>query len=491
MISQSAVDRLRGEIGGYVLQPGAPGYQEAVSIDNGRIVRRPAAIVFPYGTEDVQRTLCFARDNGVPLTVRGGGHSANGYCMNRGGLVLDLSTLDRITLDREQRVLRVQTGVTWQMVYDFMQKNGVGLIPVGGGCLSVGIPGFVLGGGVGFLSRSLGMSIDNLLSLVLVTPDGAVRHLSADSSGEDAELFWACRGGGGGNFGVAVEMEMRVHEPNSTTLLGGTIYYPLERCGEILAFYNEWIETVPDTLAVYGFLGTFNLAGQTVRTIRFEPVFNGPFEEGLELIQPLLRLNPLTVSLYNVDLIAFETIMGSSTQVDGRQAYIRSTTMAPGALTPEVAQIFERFMTEAPSTESFAIWMHTGGKMGDVSPTATAYPHRDARFVFELKSIWDSQDVTRPNVEWAYRFVEALQPHCTGAYVNYIDPLLQSWQERYYGVNYPRLVEIKKAIDPAGFFDFQQGVGSPFSPPGGEPLDLSPLNRTFVPRPAPERAAGR
>jgi hypothetical protein len=126
--------------------------------------------------------------------------------------------------------------------------------------------------------------------------------------------------------------------------------------------------------------------------------------------------------------------------------------------------------------------MHTGGKMSEVPPTATAYPHRGARFVFEVKSIWETQAETRPGVAWGYDFVEALQPHMTGAYVNYIDPLLKKWQERYYGENYARLLRIKEIIDPGGFFDFQQGVGSRFEPLDG---DLSPLNRTFLPAPDP------
>ncbi|HYO12423.1 MAG TPA: FAD-binding oxidoreductase [Thermoanaerobaculia bacterium] len=482
MIPQDKIDLLRGELGGFVLQPGEPGYRKAVTIDNGRIHRPPAAIVFPYGIEDIRRTVRFVRDNDVPFTIKGGGHSATGYCLNRGGLVLDMSTMNLMKLDAERQILRVQTGVTWQDVYNFMQQSGTGLIPVGGGCLSVGIPGFILGGGIGFASRSYGMSIDNLLSLTLVTAEGEVKRLSANSTGADADLFWACRGGGGGNFGIAVEVEVRVHQPNSPTLLGGEIYYSLDRIEEILGFYNEWILTVPDTLAVYGLVGNLSLTPtDSVKAIRFEPVFNGPFEEGLELIQPLLKLNPISVTLDNVTLIDFENIMGNTTAVGGQNAYIRSGTMRAGSLTPEVARILKTSMIASPSPASFALWIHAGGKMSEVSSTATAYPHRDAEFVFELKSIWETQEETRRNVEWGYHFVEQLQPSFTGAYVNYIDPLLQSWQERYYGENYPRLLRVKEQVDPDRFFRFQQGIGSPFSPPGGEPLDLSPLNRTFLP----------
>src|ERR1700688_2124125 len=315
MMSQKQIDLLSGEIGGYVLQPGQPGYAQAIAIDNGRIALQPAALVFPSGTEDVRRTLRFVRDQRIQFTVLSGGHSATGYCLNRSGLVLNMSSMDQMELDADLQILRVQAGVTWQGVYDYLQRSGSALVPVGGGCLSVGVPGFVLGGGVGFMSRSLGMSIDSLLSIVLVTADGEVKRVSADSKGADADLFWACSGGGGGNFGVAVEMELRLHQPRSPTLLGGTIYYPLDRVEEILGLYNEWIEKAPETLAVYGYLGGLTMPpGKVVQSIRLEPVFNGPFQEGLELIQPLLELNPLAVTLYNVTLIEFESIMGNSTE---------------------------------------------------------------------------------------------------------------------------------------------------------------------------------
>jgi hypothetical protein len=159
-------------------------------------------------------------------------------------------------LDLERQVVWTQTGNRWRDLYLFLQATNTGLIPIGGGCPTVGIPGFMLGGGISFVSRSYGLSVDNLLSIDLITPDGKLRRISADSkSKEDKDLWWACRGGGGGNFGIAVAFEIRVHKPNTPTMLVGQIRYPIEYANEVLGFYNDWIEKAPDSLAVYGFMG--------------------------------------------------------------------------------------------------------------------------------------------------------------------------------------------------------------------------------------------
>jgi len=155
--------------------------------------------------------------------------------------------------------------------------------------------------------------------------------------------------------------------------------------------------------------------------------------------------------------------------------------LPPGAFTPEVAAIFAEHMASAPSSSSFVVWTHLGGKVESVASDATAFPHRSARFVPELKAIWEDPHDARANVEWAHGFFDALRPHFTGAYVNYIDPLLADWPRMYYGENYSRLLAIKQSVDPDGLFCAQQSIGSTFEPSPAVPLDLSPLNRTFEP----------
>jgi len=192
-------------------------------------------------------------------------------------------------LDAKKETVTAEMGVIWYDVYKFMQATGTGLIPVGGGCPTVAPPGFMLGGGYSFVSRSYGMSIDNLLSLKIITPDGELRHIGLHSKAkEDIDLFWACRGGGGGNFGIVTEMEMNVRKPFSEKMLVGQIRFPLEKAEEVLDYYNDWVEKIPDTMAVYGFMGNQkDLVDKTtnVKVLGLTPVFNGECAEGIDLLQ--------------------------------------------------------------------------------------------------------------------------------------------------------------------------------------------------------------
>ncbi len=236
-----AINELSRALSGYILQPGDADYEAAIQIDNGRIQFRPRLIIFPAVVEDVQLGLKFAIAENLPLAIKGGGHSAAGYCLNEGGVVIAMKNLNKITFDPRKETVTMEMGVIWRDVYKFMQDTGTGLVPIGGGCPTVAPPGFMLGGGYSFVSRSYGMSIDNLLSMKIVTPDGEIRHIGIESTDtEDIDLFWACRGGGGGNFGIVTEMEIRVRRPYSETMLVGQIRYPLAQTEEVLGYYNDW-----------------------------------------------------------------------------------------------------------------------------------------------------------------------------------------------------------------------------------------------------------
>lgn len=481
---QAQIDELRRQLSGTLLVYGQAGFQQALKIDNGRVQLQPALVVQANSTRDIVLTLQFAQRHGLRLTVKGGGHSATGYCLNEDGLVLDMSLMRAISLDPGTRQVFVQMGARWHDVYVYLINSGTGLIPIGGGCPTVGIAGFMQGGGYSFVSRSYGMSIDNLVSLTLVTVDGQVRKLDANCQDPaDRDLFWACRGGGGGNWGVVVDMTLQVHAPATDTMLTGQIRFLPDRAQDVLSFYNQWVETLPDEMAVYGIWGMSPSPSDPtvkIQTFGFTVIYNGHATTGASLLAPLLEKGPLTVSLNAMTLPDFELLNGASTLVDNRSAYICSGMMMPGAFTPDAIAVFERYMASVPSTDSFIVWTHAGGKVSQVADDATAFAHRGARFVPEVKSIWTNASDARANVEWAHAFFTDLQPHFVGAYVNYIDPLLANWADRYYLGNYPRLLDVKRACDPDGFMNFQQGVGSPFEPDQSQPLDLAPLNRSFV-----------
>lgn len=473
---------LARQITGRVSDPWDVEYKEAVQIDNGRIVHEPRIVVVPESVEDVQKTIAFCGKRGLRLTTKGGGHSAAGYCLNTGGVVLDLRRLDSIVFDESTGRLRVGLGCRWRAVYDFLMGGRTGFVPVGGGCLTVGLGGFLLGGGYSFLSRSYGLGCDNMLGVRMVTAEGQVvdAHRGAKTA-PLRDLFWACCGGGGGNFGVGVEVELQAHRPK-TEMMMGEITFPFYQVTDVLEFYNEWVEKLPDSMAVYGRIANVpdpREGGLPKLSLLLTPVYNGPFVDGVALLHELIRLEPLRVDLYKMTIPEWEEYIGARTAVAGRSAYIRSLVVPPHGLNTDVARVLKKFMAVSPSAETFIVWTHAGGAISSLNNDSTAFVHRGARFIPEVKAIWDP---TRPqemrrNVEWAYEFFEELAQAsgATGAYLNYIDPLLSDWSRKYHGENYDHLLKVKKKWDPDNFFQFQQSIGSKFKPDPRAPLDLSPL----------------
>jgi FAD/FMN-containing dehydrogenase len=461
-MSPGGIAKLKRDLRGSVLLPGHLDYSEAVLIDNGRINARPAMIVKPADADDIARSIEFAREFAIPFSVRGGGHSAAGYCMNTGGLVLDMSGMSSLYFDGDA-TLHAEGGVLWNDAYSYLGASGSTLIPVGGGCPGVGMTGFLLGGGFSFVSRSYGLSADQLLNIELVMADGNVRRVGRDSTDpDDRDLFWACRGGGGGNFGVVTGMDVQLQAPRTQKMLAGQIGFPLATGRTLIPFYNEWVDSLPNEMAVYGFLGIKN----SVPAVFLTPVFNGEFSEGLKLLQPLFDFDPFSVQLERFTLPEWEAFNNNFTAVNQRKVYIRSGTFRADALNADLVSLFERFIQNAPSDDSFIIWTHAGGQISQVGPSDTAFVHRDTRFVYEIKSIWETPADAEKNIRWAYEFGSALDPYVTGAYVNYIDPLLKDWPQKYYGDNYARLTQVKQKVDPNGFFRFKQSIGSTYQPPG-------------------------
>ncbi|MCB9592794.1 MAG: FAD-binding protein [Sandaracinaceae bacterium] len=483
------IEALEAAVEGYVLQPGDARYVESTQIDNGRVRLQPAVIVLAKVEQDVVAALAFARKHRLPFNVKGGGHSAAGYCLNEGGVVVDLRHLDRFEHDEAARTVTIGMGLRWKAVYELLkERSPSGLIPVGGGCPTVGPPGFVQGGGYSFVSRSYGMCVDNLLSARVVTPNGRIKHVGQHSrSAADKDLFWAIRGGGGGNFGVVTEMEMRIHEPRSKLMLVGQITFPMEQGEEVLAYYNDWVEELPDAMAVYGRWGRQPDpidATKSIATLSLTPVFNGEFEEGMELLRGIFAMGPIASNIRNMTLPDWEFYNGYSTLVGSRSAYMKSLMVQPGHLGAKAAKVIIRHMSQAPSPDSFVVWTHGGGAISRVGETDTSFWHRDVRFIPEVKAIWDADrpDQAARNIEWSNAFFDELATAtaATGAYVNYIDPLLHDWATKYYGGNYPRLLEIKQKVDPKNLFGFQQGIGSDFDPKP-HTHDFSPLDRTQAP----------
>lgn len=498
-MSETLKQHLARAITGRVVDPGDAEYHTALDIDNGRVSLEPSLVVVPDARaatseqgridqiiKDIQATVRICREEGARLTMRSGGHGASGYSLNDGGVVLDLKHLDWLTLNPKDNVLRLGVGQRFRRVYDYLEMTRTDLVPVGGGCPTVGAAGFLLGGGFSFLSRSYGLGIDNVTRFRVVTADGDLREVSTKSKDAlDKELFWGLRGAGGGNFGVVVEADMQCQKPEFPALFIANVLFPFHRMLEVLPFYNAWVQSLPDQMAVYGYMGSQadpRMPGDQPLMLRFTAIYNGKYSDAVDLVRPLLRYAPVSTQIYNMTLPEWEDLIASGTEVKGRSAYIRSVVFDEGRMNEEVARIFMYYMNRRPSEDSFVVWTHSGGAISKVAPDATAYPHRKAMFVPEVKSIWksDRPDQMRANVEWALDFFDDLAKHGSGAYGNYIDPLQKDWKKAYHGQNYVRLEKLRNAIDPGGFFNFQQGIGSPFEPDLTRPVNLTPLLRTCL-----------
>ncbi|MGA8030168.1 MAG: FAD-binding protein, partial [Bryobacteraceae bacterium] len=439
--------------------------------------------------------VAYCHDHNVPLTIKAGGHSAAGYCLNGEGVVLDLDDMNAIAFKGDSQ-LSVGAGTRWINAYDFLRDRQSPLTVIGGGCAGVGVAGFVLGGGYSFISRSYGLGCDNVTGLQFVSTTGEVYELDDKlfdqknkSAGNGTELYRALRGSGGGNFGIVTRIDLQLKKTHVPRPTMGQVDFPFYRIDELLAFYNDWVLRLPKEMAVYGIMRSFpdpRFGGKPALMLRFTPVFNGELTDAVDLLEPLLKLGPSDIELYTMSLPEWEDFVGTSTQVRGHSAYIRSLVLGPGTLTQDVAEICKFYLGRAPSTDSYIVWTHTGGKISENNSTNSSFAHRGGVFTFELKSEWDSSQPlqARPNIEWAVDFFDALGEHAQGAYINYIDPLLVDWQKKYYRNEYDRLLGVQNQWNKDRWLGFQQSIGSgyqtaPRKQPRTKPVDLSPLTRTI------------
>lgn len=483
---------LTREITGRILGPGDQGYSDSISIDNGRVSLKPYLVAKPASTEDVSKIVKYCHDKETPMTVKAGGHSAAGYCLNAEGILLDLGDMNAINFLNDGTELSIGAGARWISVYDFLRDRQSPYTVIGGACAGVGVAGFTLGGGYSFISRSYGLGCDNVERMEFVSTCGNVFELGKElfknnNLDEDKRnLFRALRGAGGGNFGVVTRINLKLRKTHVPRPTMGQVTFPFYRIDEILPFYNDWVTKLPKAMAVYGMMRNFpnqRLGGKPTLALRFTPVFNGPFCEAIELLKPLLQLAPDDVAFYTMTLPEWENFVGTNTQVKGRSAYIRSLVLGAGTLNSKVVQICKAYMARATSPDSYVVWTHTGGEISNPEYSkSSSYAHRDGAFTFEVKSQWDSAQplMARPNIEWAVEFFDALGEHAQGAYINYIDPLLLDWKRQYYRNEHDNLRKIQDRWNKDRWFKFQQSIDSNYETPSRKkPLDLSPLSRTI------------
>jgi FAD/FMN-containing dehydrogenase len=450
------IAELKGGFQGEVLRPSDGAYDSARKIWNAMIDKRPAVIARCVTTSDVVRAVNFARDAGLALAVRGGGHNIAGNALCDHGLVVDLSKMKAAHVDPAQRRVTVEGGATLADLDAATQAHGLAT-PVGINS-TTGIAGLTLGGGFGWLSRRYGMTVDNLESAEVVTAAGAVVRASVT---EHPDLFWALRGGGG-NFGVVTRFEFRLH-PVGPNVLSGLIVYPISEARSVLQQYRDFIAKAPDDLAVWTvlrhapplpFLPT-EAHGKGM--IALALIYAGDPTRGAPLIAPLRTFGtPLGehvgVQPYVAWQQAFDPLLTA-----GARNYWKShnfSTLADGLFDAVVA-----YVGKLPSPQCEIFFGALGGATTRPAPDSAAYAHRDAKFVMNFHGRWeDPADDTRC-IGWARNFFNATAPFASGGvYVNFLTADEGDRVRAAYGPNYDRLAQVKRTYDPDNLFRMNQNI---------------------------------
>jgi FAD/FMN-containing dehydrogenase len=449
---------LRSSLRGPVLGPGDEGYDAARSIWNGAIDRRPAFIARCTGVADVVAAVRFARERDLLVGVRSGGHGVGGHALCDGGLVIDLSPMKGIRVDPATRTARAEAGVLWGELDRETQLFG--LATVGGIVTHTGIAGLTLGGGIGWLMRKHGATVDNLLSADVVTAQGEVITASED---ENPDLFWAIRGGGG-NFGIITSFEYRLH-PVGPLVLAGPMFHLLEEAPEALRFYRDFIAAAPDELTTIFELSVAPPALFLPEEVHGKQVvmvgacYAGSPEDGAEVVRPLKQFGRPVADLLEPKPYTALQSMFDPMVPHGWHRYWKSVELPP--LTDAAIDTLVEHAPAVTSPKSYCIVFQLGGALARVAEDDTAFSQRAAAHNVNINAVWTEEDpdVGR-HVAWARDFFDAMQPHAGGrVYVNFLGEEGGDRVRQAYGARtYERLVELKRAYDPTNLFRLNQNI---------------------------------
>ena len=445
-------DALRAQIAGSVLSPSDPEYENARRIHNGLIDRRPALVARCHGTADVQAAVRFARERGLEISVRGGGHNVAGNAVCDGGLMIDLSAMRGVHVDPRARRARAQGGATWG---DYNRETQLhGLASTGGVVSTTGVGGLTLGGGLGWLMGKHGMAVDSLRAVELVTAAGEVVRASAD---EHPDLFWAVRGGGG-NFGVATWFEYELY-PVGPTVTGGLVAHPFAGARDVLRFYRDFTASLPDELTA--FAGVLHAPdGSGIKLAAIIACHAGSLEAGAAAVAPVKRFGSPVMDVIGPMPYTAVNMLFDAGFPRGALNYWKANFLAALG-DAAIDTMIERFAA-TPSPMSGLLLEHFHGAATRVGPTETAFPHRAVGYNFLTVGEWVDASATAANVAWAREAYAAMAPHFSaGRYVNYLnaDEVGEdSAVSAAFGPNWKRLREVKRRYDPDNVFHLNQNI---------------------------------
>jgi FAD/FMN-containing dehydrogenase len=441
---------------GYLIRPGDLGYDAHRKIWNGAFDRHPALILRCADVSDVVTAVKLGRLSGLPVAVRGGGHSFPGFSVADDAILIDLSPMKGIQVDPEKRLARVEAGALLGELDQATQAFGLA-VP-SGIVTHTGVSGLTLGGGIGWIMRKHGLSIDQLLSVDLVTAAGELVHASAE---ENAELFWGIRGGGG-NFGIVTSFEFRCVDIG-TQVLAGPLFWPMERSPEVLRFYRDWVAEAPDDLMTIVIHRMAPALPFVPEHLHGKPIVGviccwvGDVDQGEKFLQPLRKFGPPVVDVcFPKPYLTHQSMLDPSFP-HGRWYYFKSCDVAE--LTDEIIDItVDRSLKILSPLTSFPIWQ-MGGAVSRVRDDETAYNGRGAGFTFNIGGCTQTSDGFDEEREWVREFWSALQPWHQGVYVNFLGDEGQERVRQAYGpAKYDQLQALKAHYDPDNFFRLNQNI---------------------------------
>jgi FAD/FMN-containing dehydrogenase len=454
-MSEPTIEQLREQVRAPIITAGDPGYDEARAVHNGMFDKHPRVIVRAEQVPDVIATVNFARDAGLDLSIKGGGHSAPGFGTNEDGVVIDLSLMRHVHVDPRARTARAGGGATWG---DFnYATHAYGLATTGGIISTTGVGGLTLGGGIGHLTRGFGLSIDNLISADVVTADGQVKTASTN---DNPDLFWALRGGGG-NFGVVTSFEFQLHPVKDVYV--GLFFYELESAGDLLRFYREFIKDAPEA---YGAFPAFQIAPplEFIPANRHGDTFcaaivhwSGPLEEGESAMKPFRELAPVVAEM--VGPMPYPALNGAFDALypKGIRSYWKGNFVVE--LTDAA---IEQHLIHGSKVPEVSATMHLypiNGACHRLTADETAFAYRDATFSTVIMAAWQDPAVDQERIQWVRDYYQGLAPHSeAGGYVNFMADDDQGRIRDNYRGNFKQLAEVKRRYDPDNLFHLNQNI---------------------------------
>ena len=453
-VPESAVQRFRDSLSGNVIEPGDAAYDQTRQIFNGMIQNHPGLIAQPASTADVQKCVNFAREHGLLVSVRGGGHSAQGFSVCDDGLMIDLRGMNAVEVDPEKRTAVAGGGTNWGEFDAATQAHGLA-IP-GGRVPTTGIAGLTLGSGSGWLERKLGYTVDSMIGAEVVLASGEAVHASET---ENPDLFWGLRGGGG-NFGIVTRFEFRLH-PVGPMIFGGLLGFP--RDPAILRAYRDFMETAPDDVGGAAALITAPPEPFVPQEVQGQPVmgiivcYTGNPEEGERAMKPILDLGPVVRMVQPMPYVALQQLLVPSNP-SGMQNYWKAD-MYP-ELPDEAIDILIQKSTPPSSPMHTLIVQPLGGEATRIADDATAMGWRSsAKWALHILGMWEDPAENEAQIAWVREVAAALEPYAQkGTYLNYLMDEGEQRVKDSFGAHWARLVEIKNKYDPANFFRLNQNI---------------------------------